>query len=94
MYLLATTLLGGLYLVILFGMCLGGVVGIKALNREMRRREKDAKQDKEPENEAERPAEKKGEPKQKTQKIYYIVEKKRTKTKSSYGEPKEIKFEK
>ena len=86
MYLLASTLLGGLYLIILFGLCFGGVAGVKYLQY-IRRRQASAP----PEKKAEPPKETK-QP-EKPNEIYYIVEKKRARSKQKLSEPKKIRFE-
>ncbi len=86
MYLLASTLLGGLYLLILFGLCLGGVVGFKHFRRSLR-------------NARENPPEEKTQPPQQNtpapapKEVYYIVEKKRARSKPSFSQPKKIHFE-
>ena len=77
---LASTLIGGLYLAVLFALCFGTVVGGKLLRRYLRERKKPpapppAAQDAPPPN-----------------KVYYLVEKKRVAPKAQYGKPKEIDF--
>ena len=59
MNLLASTLIGGLYLLILFGLCFSVVVGVKAVRIELRNRKKNAEK---PE-ESEKPKETTGTPK-------------------------------
>lgn len=49
MNLLASTLIGGLYLLILFGLCFSVVVGVKAVRIELRNRKKNAEKPEEPE---------------------------------------------
>lgn len=99
--LLAGTLIGGFYLILLFGLCFGGVVGAKFLNRrarEAKRREQHGDATENRREKAEEPSltavqeKKKSAPK--TKNVYYIVEKKRSRPKSEYSEPKEIRFEK
>lgn len=81
--LLASTLWGGVYLILLFGICLGSVAGIKLLLRSAAK-----KRGEEPLPPA------KPEPPKEPEKIYYIVEKKRTRRKTErYGEPKKIRFD-
>lgn len=77
MYLLSSTLLGGLYLVLLFGLCFATVTGIKAINLELKR------------NKSQPPST----PKSEKTEIYYLVEKKRTKkSPKTLSEPKQIEF--
>lgn len=91
MNLLASTLFGGLYLFLLFGICFGCVASAKALRREMRKRDAErTKQTKEIEPPTADQSEKNE--KKQPQTVYYIVEKKRARPKNNYGEPKEIKF--
>lgn len=93
--LLTNTLAGGGYLLLLLFLCAGGTIGCKALRRSLRERSREreradraAKEAQAPPEEDKRPA-KKREP----QKIYYIVEKKRSRPRQKeYGEPKRIKF--
>lgn len=103
--LLANALAGAAYLILLFGLCFGSVVGIKLLNRKLRENERkpsDEAKEEEPAPVREKkapasraPAKKRAaSARPKTQKIYYIVEKKSTRSKAEYAEPKEIKFEK
>lgn len=81
MNLLSSTLLGGLYLILLFGLCFATVVGIKAVNLELKRKGAPPQ-----------PTQKQPEKAEKTE-VYYLVEKKRTKkTKKSLSEPKQIEF--
>lgn len=96
MLLAAQTLLGGLYLAILFGLCFGAVTGAKALyllrrNAQRGPRPPEASGPPEPA----RPAvPKKPKPKESDgQAIYYIVEKKRRPPRDSYAKPKKIRFE-
>ncbi len=77
MYLLSSSLLGGLYLILLFGLCFATVTGIKAIRIELKK------------NKTPPPPPEKTE---KTE-IYYLVEKKRTKKpKKRLSEPKQIEF--
>ena len=89
MNLLASTLWGGLYLVLLFGICFGIVVGSKAiLLRRARKNQPQVPEKPAVSTEPEKP--KRTSP----EKVYYIVEKKRTrKSSAKYSEPKKIKFE-
>ena len=84
--LLAGTLIGGLYLVILFALCFFAVIGWKLLRRYRAERKKA-----DPPPPADPPAEKK-DPPPAPQKVYYLVEKKRTSKKAQYDKPKEIRF--
>ena len=71
----ASTAIGGLYLLLLFGLCFGAVAGGKALYLAKHR-----------------PAPP-PEPKQKQpERVYYLVEKRRTNAKNAYKAPKEISF--
>ncbi len=83
--LLASSLIGGVYLVILFFLCFAAVAGGKAARRYFGARTR----------QAEKPAEPEKKPEDKPpQRVYYIVEKKRVKRPASkYGEPKKIRFE-
>lgn len=94
MYLLANTLIGGLYLILLFGLCFSVVVGIKAVRIELKNRRKRAETPKEPPADEKKPAPSPTPPtKPREKKVYYIVEKKRTKrTKEQLGKPKRIEF--
>lgn len=85
MNLLASTLFGGLYLLILFGVCFGCVAGAKALRRAQKNRKAP------PERAQPEPKEQK-EPKP-PQTVYYLVEKKRARPKTGYKSPKEIRFQ-
>ena len=88
MNLLASTLIGGLYL-ILFGLCFSVVVGVKAVRIELRNRKKNAEK---PE-ESEKPKAEPALPKPREKNVYYIVEKKRTRrAKETTGTPKRIEF--
>ena len=91
MFLLASTLWGGVYLLLLFGLCFGGVVGFQYLRLRFQNpaqgRKKEAEDDPAPSPQP--PAKKQEQP----QKVYYIVEKKRSRSKSSYSKPKEIHFD-
>ena len=81
MLLLSSTLIGGLYLILLFGLCFSCVVGIKAINSELKRKNQ--------------PPEQKPEQKPEKTEVYYLVEKKRTKKrKKSLQQPKQIEFKK
>lgn len=71
MNLLASTLIGGLYLLILFGLCFSVVVGVKAVRIELRNRKKNAEK---PE-ESEKPKAEPALPKPREKNVYYIVEK-------------------
>ena len=89
MNLLASTLIGGLYLLILFGLCFSVVVGVKAVRIELRNRKKNAEKREEPEKPKAEPAL----PKPREKNVYYIVEKKRTRrAKETTGTPKRIEF--
>ena len=93
MNLLASTLWGGVYLLILFGLCFGGVVGVRLLQQRIRT-SKNAPQEQNPTPEktekAEKPAQSE---KPKPKEVYYIVEKKRSRPKQNYSKPKKINFE-
>lgn len=91
--LLANTLAGGGYLLLLLFLCAGGTIGYKALRRTLRERARERKRAEQAPKEA--PAEeKKPAKKREPQKIYYIVEKKRARPKQKeYGEPKRIRFD-
>ena len=69
-------------------MCAGGTVGFKLVRRALREREKRSAKPAQPEKPAQ--DEEKKEP---PQKVYYLVEKKRTRPKKQYGEPKRITFD-
>ena len=84
--LLAGTLIGALYLAILFALCFFAVIGCKLLRRYLAARKRAA-----PPPPAEKPAEEK-QPPPAPQKVYYLVEKKRTSKKAQYEKPKEIRF--
>ncbi len=90
--LLSGAAMGALYLLLLFGACFGGVVGFRWYSlRSREERERALREEWEREQEqtpAPPPAPKAASP----QKIYYIVEKKRTRSKAEYGEPREIHF--
>lgn len=93
MNLLASTLWGGLYLVILFGLCLAFGIFVRLM-----RLRAAAKKQKSEQKSAPALSEKKEEPKKpeekKEQRVYYIVEKKRVKKpQTQYFEPKKIRFE-
>lgn len=89
---------GGAYLLILFGLCFGGVVAAKVYG--MRTREKLERQLREEWEAEERQAPPQPQPKPQQsqspqqQAIYYIVEKKRAKRRADYAEPREIQFRK
>lgn len=90
MNLLASSLWGGLYLVILFGICFALVVGIKAARIRADEKKKRAEEAEKTRLSKEKPAEKKEE----SSPVYYIVEKKRAKRpQAKYSEPKKIRFE-
>lgn len=89
MNLLASTLWGGVYLLILFGLCFGGVVSVRILQQHIRDA-KNAPPEAKPAPETAKPEQpEKSGPKE----VYYIVEKKRARTKQSYSKPKKINFE-
>lgn len=81
--LLSTALAGGLYLLLLFVLCAAGVIGFKYAQLWLRKN----KEGQNPKESEQKPAE------SKPKAVYYIVEKKRARTKPSYSEPKKIKFE-
>ena len=89
MNLLASSLLGGLYLLILSGICFAAVALVRcALLYNAQRKRKPQKE--------ERPAPKPatGEQTPEKQRVYYIVEKKRvSRSRAKYAEPKKIRFE-
>lgn len=89
MYILATSpISGGLYLLLLFFLCAAGVIGFRfaLLQTRKKRNVSDEKKEK--------PApEQKETPPQNPKAVYYIVEKKRARPKSSYSEPKKIRFD-
>ncbi len=90
MNLLASTLWGGVYLLILFGLCFGGVISVRILQQHIR----DAKNaPPEPKPAQEKPAKPEPTEKSKPKEVYYIVEKKRARTKPNYSKPKKINFE-
>ena len=86
--LLTNTLAGGGYLLLLLFLCAGGTVGFRLVRRALREREKRSAKPAQPEKPAQ--DEEKKEP---PQKVYYLVEKKRTRPKKQYGEPKRITFD-
>ena len=89
MNLLASTLIGGLYLLILFGLCFSVVMGVKAVRIELRNRKKNAEKPEEPEKPKAEPAL----PKPREKNVYYIGEKMRTRrAKETTGTPKRIEF--
>ncbi len=93
MNLLASTLWGGVYLLILFGLCFGGVVGVRLLQQRIRT-SKNAPQEQNPTPEKTEKAEKPAQAeKPKPKEVYYIVEKKRSRPKQNYSKPKKINFE-
>lgn len=95
MLLSASTLWGGLYLIILFGLCFCVVVGIKALRIEYRNRQRKEPRQRNVPVAEKQPESAKPQPKPRTQKVYYIVEKKKTKrAKEELTEPKKIEFSK
>lgn len=90
MNLLASTLWGGVYLLILFGLCFGGVTGVRILQQHIREAKNAPPEPK--------PAPEKTVKSEQTEKtipkeVYYIVEKKRARTKQNYSKPKKINFE-
>lgn len=90
MNLLASTLWGGVYLLILFGLCFGGVISVRILQQHIR----DAKNaPPEPKPAQEKPAKPEPTKQSKPKEVYYIVEKKRARTKQNYSKPKKINFE-
>ena len=96
MLLAAQTLLGGLYLAILFGLCLGAVTGAKALYilRRGAQRGPRPPEASDPPGPAGPAVPKKPKPKESDGRaVYYIVEKKRRPPKASYAKPKKIRFE-
>lgn len=102
--LLANALAGAAYLILLFGLCFGSVVGIKLLNRKLRENERkpsDEAKEEEPAPVSEKRLPHRAPP----QKAHGIGaaenaedllhrRKKSTRSKAEYAEPKEIKFEK
>lgn len=94
MFLLASTLWGGVYLLLLFGLCFGGVVGFQYLRLRFQNpaqgRKKEAEDDPAP---PQPPAKNTAKKQEQPKKVYYIVEKKRYRSKSSYSKPKEIHFD-
>lgn len=90
MNLLASTLWGGVYLLILFGLCFGGVVSVRILQQHIRDA-KNAPPEAKPA--PEKPAKPEQHEKSGPKEVYYIVEKKRARTKQSYSKPKKINFE-
>lgn len=83
LHLLAPTLIGALYLAILFILCFGAVTGAKLLRRYLAARKKPSPP---PAQKAEQPPP----PEPKT--VYYLVEKKRTAKRTEYKQPKKIDF--
>lgn len=72
MNLLASTLWGGVYLLILFGLCFGGVISVRILQQHIR----DAKNaPPEPKPAQEKPAKPEPTERSKPKEVYYIVEK-------------------
>ncbi len=99
MYLLASAAMGGLYLLLLFGACFGGVAGIKLYNRRMREEyertlREQWESERQDQNAPPPPEKEDGQPAPRPQKIYYIVEKKRSRPQTDYAEPREIHFQK
>lgn len=92
--LLSTALAGGLYLLLLFFLCAAGVIGFKYAQLWLRKNKEEKPKENEPKpaEEKKQDAEKKP-AESKPKAVYYIVEKKRARTKPSYSEPKKIKFE-
>ena len=84
LHLLAPTLIGALYLAILFILCFGAVTGAKLLQRYLAARKKPAPPP--PAQKAEQPPP----PEPKT--VYYLVERKRTAKRTEYKQPKKIDF--
>lgn len=92
MYLLTNTLIGGFYLILLFALCFCVVAGIKAVRIELKKR-RSAEKPKDPPPEAKNTSPSPSPPKPREKKVYYIVEKKRTKRpKEQLGKPKRIEF--
>ena len=92
--LLASAAMGALYLVLLFLLCFGGVVGFRlwalhsrALRDEALREEWEREHE-----QAQQPQQ--AQPQQPPQQVDYIVEKKRTRAKQEYAAPREIRFQK
>ncbi len=83
LHLLAPTLIGALYLAILFILCFGAVTGAKLLRRYLAARKKPSPP---PAQKPEQPPP----PEPKT--VYYLVEKKRTAKRAEYKQPKKIDF--
>ena len=83
LHLLASTLIGALYLAILFILCFGAVTGAKLLRRYLAARKKPSPP---PAQKPEQPPP----PEPKT--VYYLVEKKRTAKRTEYKQPKKIDF--
>ena len=85
--------MGGLYLLLLFGACLGGVAGFRlyALRRR-EERERALREEWERELESAESAAPPPPPNSAPKNVYYIVEKKRTRPRAEYAEPREIKF--
>lgn len=83
LHLLAPTLIGALYLAILFILCFGAVTGAKLLRRYLAARKKPSPP---PAQKPEQPPP----PEPKT--VYYLVEKKRTAKRTEYKQPKKIDF--
>lgn len=87
-YLLTAAAIGFVWLVFLFLLCFSIVHGIR-LAKFDRIRRKDLKGQPKP---PEKPEEEQKAPANPQEPIYYIVEKKHTRQKAKYGEPKEIRF--
>ena len=89
MNLLVSSLWGGQYLVILFLLCFALVAGVKYARLQAARKKRTQKTEKEaPEKAPEKKEVREPRP------VYYLVEKKRAKRpKTSYAEPKKIRFE-
>ncbi len=85
-FLSATAALGCVWLFLLFLLCFLGVHGIRLAKLRKSRVGNPPKQPDKSETETKEKAPAAQEP------IYYIVEKKRTRQKAKYGEPKEIRF--
>lgn len=96
MYLLASSLWGGLYLAVLFGLCSAAAAGVRYAYLRSVRRQKHAETDRngrKSENEADRKDKDKSEAPQE-KRVYYIVEKKKTRrAPAKYSEPKKIRFD-
>ena len=87
MLLLTNTLIGGVYLILLFVLCFVSVVGIKAIHLELKRRKNSPPApapSEPPKEEPEKP---------RTREVYYLVEKKKSRrAKSKTETPKRIEF--